>query len=108
MIEDHVVDQTRALQGIGGDKAEHHVEKHHQVFSRCLAVTKNVKIFSDRTLTQLRNNKISRHSDVMQKQQLIRLKTKRKRNETSKKVSESRKLQKIIVKEEKRKNYADV
>ena len=34
-------------------KAEHHVEKHHQVFNRYLVVTKNDEKILDRTLMQL-------------------------------------------------------
>ena len=108
LIEDHIVDQTRSLCGVGGDKAEHHIEKQHQDFSRGLTVTRNIKKFSDRTQTQLRNVKICQHASIIRAQQNITNASKRKRSNDNVKDSQMRKEQKISVKKEKRNEYAEL
>ena len=57
LINDHIVDQTRSLYGIGVNKAKHHIEKNHQESNHGLTVTRTIKNFSDHTHTQLRNVK---------------------------------------------------
>ena len=50
---------------VGGDKAEHHVEKFHQDFARALNVTRNIRRFDDRTNAQMKKKKISSNSAVI-------------------------------------------
>ena len=108
LVKDHIVDQTRALFGIGGNKAEHHIEKHHQDFHRGLAVTKNINNFSDQTHAQLKNQHICKDANVIKKQQCIQVASKRKRTSDKQNISEARKEQKINVKKEQRERYAEV
>ena len=60
------------------DKVEHHIEREHQVGSRLLAVTKNIRRYEDRTHSQLKTMEIASNSEVKSKQKQVLLSTKRK------------------------------
>ena len=83
------------------DKAEHYVEREHQVGSRLLALTRNIKRFDDRTNSQLKQLQIAGNSEVKAKQQQVLLSTKRK-NVTSVSQPILRKREKVKIKLEKR------
>lgn len=100
LLECHCHDQLQTLNGIM-DKAEHYVEREHQVGSRLLAWTRNIKRFDDRTNSQLKQLQIAGNSEVKAKQQQVLLSTKRK-NVTSLSQPTLRKREKVKIKLEKR------
>ena len=57
LLECHCHDQLQTFNGII-DKAEYYVEREHQVGSRLLALTRNIKQFHDRTNSQLKQLQI--------------------------------------------------
>ena len=97
LIEDHIVDQTRSFCGAGGDKAEHHIESHHQDFNWGSRLQ---KIFLKNLTkhTQLRNVKMCQHASIICAQQNVTNASKQKRSYHKVKDFEMRKEQKIIIK----------
>ena len=87
------------------DKAEHHIEREHQVGSCLLALTRNIKRYDARTNSQLKQLEITGNSEVKVKQQQVLLSTKRK-NEASVSRSTLRKREKVKIKFEKRNSSA--
>ena len=75
LIECHALHQLEMFKGII-DKAEHHVEREHQVGSRLLALTRNIKRFDARTHSQLKTMEIASNSEVKKKQEEVILSTK--------------------------------
>ena len=67
LLEHHAHQQLKEFKGIM-DKVEHHVEREHQVGLRLLALTRNIRRYEDRTLSQLKNMEIVGHSEVKWKQ----------------------------------------
>ena len=100
LIECHAQHQLKTFKGIM-DKAEHHVEREHQVGSRLLAQTRNIKRFDARTHSQLKTIEIASNSEVKKKQEKVILSTKRK-NQSGISKSELRRKKKVQIKDEKR------
>ena len=100
LIECHALHQLEMFKGII-DKAEHHVEREHQVGSRLLALTRNIKRFDARTHSQLKTMEIASNSEVKKKQEEVLLSTKQK-NRSGASKSELRKKNKVQIKIEKR------
>ena len=100
LLEHHAHQQLKEFKGIM-DKVEHHIEREHQVGSRLLALTRNIRRYEDRTHSQLKTMEISSNSEVKGKQKEVLLSTKRKCiSDISK--SELKKREKVKIKIEKR------
>ena len=100
LLEHHVHQQLQLFKGIS-DKAEHHIEREHQVGSRLLALTRNIRGYEDRTHSQLKTMEIATNSAVKRKQKEVLLSTKRKRSADVRQ-SELKKREKVKIKIEKR------
>ena len=100
LLKHHVRQQLQLFKGIG-DKAEHHIEREHQVGSRLLALTRNIRGYEDRTHSQLKTMEIATNSAVKRKQKEVLLSTKRKRSADVRQ-SELKKREKVKIKIEER------
>ena len=100
LLKHHVHQQLKQLEGIM-DKVEHHIKREHQIGSRLLALTRNIRGYEDRTHSQLKTMEIATNSAVKRKQKEVLLSTKRKRS-VDVRQSELKKREKVNIKIEKR------